>query len=144
MKRKKILAVVSAFVLVFAFVANTYAYNALPISFNGGALRTFTTTDSITKNASMEWTEYGVEGYSVTYTGTQFSYFYARPVTTSGGICSISQQVYPGQGRKTYTPNETGKSANPIKCKITNADYELNGIQTNSMRAIGALLGTFN
>lgn len=140
--KKKIMTIIAVFVLVFAFATSALAAN--PYSYSSSSCyKTFITSGSLTKSTSQTWTRFTVAVGSLTYTGTQFSYLYARPQGTDGTLYASKKTVSSG-GSSNFTPNTSGSSANTVKVKIYNADYEENSIETNKMTTSGSVSGLYS
>lgn len=95
---------------------------------------------SLVKDSSKEWNQYTIHVETVSYTGTQFNYLYARPVGSTGTLYS-EQLKAELQEYTRFAPNRSGQTAAIVKFKISNADYVENSVQTNNMSSSGELMG---
>lgn len=138
--KRKILCILAAFVLAFAFTTGALAATIYYGFDSGTCYRTFTTSGSLAKDSSKEWDKYTIHVETVSYTGTQFNYLYARPVGADGSILGLQQKAQL-QRRTGFEPNAEGRIANTVKFKVYNADYEENSVQTNNMSSSGELMG---
>lgn len=138
--KRKILCILAAFVLAFAFTTGALAATIYYGFDSGTCYRTFTTSGSLAKDSSKEWDKYTIHVETVSYTGTQFNYLYARPVGATGTLYS-EQLKAELQEYTRFAPNGSGRNAAIVKFKISNADYVENSVQTNKMSSSGELMG---
>lgn len=137
--KRKILCILAAFVLAFAFTTGALAATIYYGFDSGTCYRAFTTSGSLVKDSSKEWNQYTIHVETVSYTGTQFNYLYARPVGSTGTIYS-EQLKAELQEYTRFAPNGSDRNAAIVKFKISNADYVENSVQTNNMSSSGELM----
>lgn len=139
MKRTKIMAAVCVVVLMLTIATNALA-NIGALGFYGNAKMAFTSNDYVEKQTNETWSSFVVSCNMLTYSGTQFTYFYTRAYTSTGNLGSNQDTVSLANPR-TLTPTIVGAAANRNHCRVVNADYEENGVKTNNMFVNGNMRG---
>lgn len=139
--KKKMICIIVAFVLVFAFAASALAATT-SYTYSGSAYKNFITSGSLTKSSSESWSSYRVYLDEIDFTGELYAYIYARPQGTDETLFSSKKKVYwPEDGPTDFTPNTSGTSANTVKFKIYNPNYEEDDVTNNRMTVSGSVRG---
>jgi hypothetical protein len=134
--KKRVFVVVIAFIMVFAFVDNSFAAVASE-TYSGSEIYRAKYCGTYTKSSGVN-TKY-IQTSSVSYVGGTKTYHYARAYSVDGNLYGSRAQVYYGAP----TPlsfNTSGTAATSYKIKIENAYYYESGDQTHPMSFSGNVL----
>lgn len=140
MKRKRVLAAGLALMLMFAFVAPTFASMEIK-NFDGRAYRTFN-TETVTRDLESGWSSFTCKITSVSYTFPNFTYCYGRAMSSDGNALSPRLKVQQGFTTPFYVYDSVNDPAHPNLNKVAyfriyNADYKEFGHTDNEMHAVG-------